>query len=129
LIAVDSSAWIDHFRNKPTDAVRKLRYLFGREPLVVGDLVLAEVLQGARDETHAGRLEGFLREFEIVSMVDDAIAVRAARHFRDLRARGITPRKTTDVLIGTWCIVHGHALLHDDRDFAPMREHLGLQVV
>jgi predicted nucleic acid-binding protein len=42
---------------------------------------------------------------------------------------GITIRKVPDLIIGTYCIEHGHSLLHDDRDVEPMREHLGLRVV
>ncbi len=61
-------------------------------------------------------------------MLDEQIAVEAARHFRYLRALGITIRKTTDLIIGTFCIVENHVLLHDDRDFDPMQRHLGLQV-
>jgi len=104
-----------------------LRGLFGREPLVVGDPVLLEVLQGARDEGHARQLEQFLRQFVVLPMLDDAVAVQAAAHYRQLRARGITVRKTVDLVIGTWCIRHDIALLHDDRDFDPMQV-LGLRV-
>ena len=39
----------------------------------------------------------------------------------------ITIRKTIDVMIATFCIRNGHVLLHGDRDFAPMSEHLGLR--
>ncbi len=91
--------------------------------------MLLEVLQGARDEDHAGRLEGFLRQFVPLPMLGHAIAMLAARNVRGLRARGIAVRRTTDLLIGTWCIANGVPLLHDDRDFEPMHRHLGLQVV
>ena len=52
-----------------------------------------------------------------------------ARNYRALRAAGCTVRKTPDLIIGTYCIEHGHTLLHADRNFEPMREYLGLQVV
>ena len=38
-------------------------------------------------------------------------------------------RKTIDVMIGTFCVVNGLPLLHADRDFEPLAEHLGLRVV
>lgn len=94
----------------------------------MGDLILLEVLQGARDEGHAARIEGNLRRFQVVPMLDDKLAVQAARNYRMLRGIGITIRKTIDVVIGTFCIADGHSLLHDDRDFDPMVRHLGLQV-
>lgn len=87
------------------------------------------MLQGARDDAHAARIERNLRNFPIVSMLDETIAVRAARNHRRLRARGITVRRTIDMIIGTFCLAGGHALLHDDRDFDPLATHLGLQVV
>jgi predicted nucleic acid-binding protein len=109
--------------------VRVLRSLFEREVLLVGDIVLLEVLQGARDEAHAIRLARDLNEFDIVPMLGTHVAVQAARNYRTLRSKGITIRKTVDLIIGTFCIEHGHTLLHDDRDFEPMRLHLGLQVL
>lgn len=36
-------------------------------------------------------------------------------------------RKTIDTLIATRCIVSGHSLLHDDRDFEAFEKHLGLR--
>ena len=96
---------------------------------LVGDLILLELLQGARDDGHAARIERNLRQYPIVSMLDEALAVQAARNYRILRARGITVRKTIDVIIGTFCITGGHSLLHDSRDFNPMEAHLGLRVV
>lgn len=62
-------------------------------------------------------------------MLNDGIAVQAARNDRSLRGRGITVRKTTGMVIATFCIEGGHTLMHDGRDFDPMVQHLGLQVV
>jgi predicted nucleic acid-binding protein len=107
----------------------KLEAAAVREPLLVGDLILLEILQGARNEAHAERIERALRQYMIVPVLDDHLAAKAARNYRKLRDRGITIRKTADLIIGTFCIEHRHALLHDDRDFAPMEEHLGLRVV
>ena len=129
MIAIDSSAWIAHLRNADSMPVRVLRSLFGETELLIGDIVLLEVLQGARDEAHAVRIAHELNQFDIVAMLDPEIAVRAAHNYRALRGRGITIRKTVDLIIGTFCIEHGHTLLHDDRDFDPMRTHLGLQVL
>jgi len=128
LIAVDSSIWIAHFRNAISAKVGLLRALFGREPLLVGDIVFLEVLRGASDDRHAARLARDLRAFDVVPMLGDIIAAQATRNYRTLRAKGITIRKTPDLIIGTYCIEHHHMLLHDDRDFDPMREHLGLLV-
>jgi predicted nucleic acid-binding protein len=126
VILVDSSVWISHLRGLWTTATAKLEAAAVREPILVGDLILLEVLQGARDEAHAARIERGLRRFDVVPLLDGDLAPRAARNYRKLRELGITVRKTADIVIGTYCIERCCALLHDDRDFAPMEEHLGL---
>ena len=128
MILVDSSVWIARLRGRETAATAKLRALVPREPLLIGDLILLEVLQGARDEAHAARIERDLRRYAVVPLLDDELAPRAARNYRTLRDLGVTIRKTADLIIGTYCIERGHALLHDDRDFDPMQQHLGLRV-
>ena len=129
MILVDSSVWIAHLKGRTTPATEKLRAAAANEPLLVGDLIMLEVLQGARNEAHAARIERALREYAIVPLLDVGLAARAARNYRRLRELGVTVRKTADIIIGTFCIEHRHTLLHDDRDFAPMQDHLGLQVL
>jgi len=131
VIFVDSSVWISNLRNTDSEAVRKLRAIAEADDgqLLVGDLVLLEVLQGARDDDHAARIEQNMRHYTIASVLNDELAVRAAKNVRTLRRRGITVRKTIDMIIGTFCIEGGHTLLHEDRDFHPMVEHLGLRVI
>jgi predicted nucleic acid-binding protein len=129
VILVDSSVWIAHLNGRATPETVKLEAAAAREPLLIGDLILMEVLQGARDDMHAARLERALRQFVVVPLLSGDLAPKAARNYRKLRALGITLRKTADLIIGTFCIEHGHALLHADRDFAPMQKHLGLQIV
>jgi predicted nucleic acid-binding protein len=129
MIVVGSSVWIDFLNGNATPEVARLSRLLGGEPLLVGDMILLEVLQGVRSETDAQRVEAALRRFDIVPMLDSELAVIAAAHYRRLRALGITVRKTIDLIIGTFCIAHGHALLTADRDFAPLARHLGLTLV
>jgi predicted nucleic acid-binding protein len=126
LIVVDSSVWIDFLNGRDDAHVRWLRAALGTEEIIVGDLMLCEVLQGLGSEGAARHVETLLRRFEIVAMAGEVIAVAAARNFRVLRRRGITIRKTIDLLIGTWCIQNRTPLLHNDSDFRPMARHLGL---
>jgi predicted nucleic acid-binding protein len=129
VILVDSSVWIDHLRNTITEQVLRLRSLVAREELLVGDLILCEVLQGLRTDAEAKLVEEALREFEIVSLTDSELAVKAAANYRFLRSRGFTVRRTIDLIIGTFCIERGHSLLHGGRDFTVMERFLGLQTV
>ena len=126
MIVVDSSVWIDFLNGRKAPHVERLRAILGNEEIIVGDLMLCEVLQGLDGEREARQVESLLRRFEIVPMAGEAIAVLAARHFRSLRGRGITVRKTIDLLIGTWCIENRRPLLHNDGDFRPMARYLGL---
>ena len=131
MIVVDSSVWIAHLRGTDRPVVHRLRALIQEDSdrILVGDVVLLEILQGARGEANAVRIEHLLRAFRIMPMLDERLAIAAAVHFRRLRGLGITVRKTMDMIIGTFCIDGDHELLHDDRDFGPMAEHLGLRVV
>jgi hypothetical protein len=126
VIVIDTSVWIDFFNGRDTSHVRRLNAILGTAEVIVGDLMLCEVLQGLDSEQAARQVESLLRDFEIVPMAGETIAVAAARNFRSLRRRGITVRKTIDLLIGTWCIENRMALLHNDNDFRPMARHLGL---
>lgn len=129
MIVVDTSVLVDHFNGSVTERVALFRQIVRQAPILIGDLVLCEVLQGASNDHDAVRLETALREFQFATMVDPEIAVRAAGNYRRLRRLGITVRRTIDMLIGTFCMVHGHALLHDDRDFDAIERHLGLRVL
>jgi predicted nucleic acid-binding protein len=126
VIVVDSSVWIDFLNGSNWRHVQRLRAMLGTQEIIIGDLMLCEVLQGLGSERAAQEVEALLRRFEIVSMAGDAIAIAAARNFRYLRRRGITVRKTIDLLIGTWCIENRTPLLHNDSDFHPMARYLGL---
>ena len=129
MILVDTSVWIAHLRGLQTQATAKLEAAAAQEPLLIGDLILVEVLQGARDEAHAARIERGLRQYVIVPLLEADLAPRVARNYRTLRDLGVTIRKTADLIIGTFCIQHHYRLLHDDRDFSLMEQHLGLTVL
>jgi predicted nucleic acid-binding protein len=128
MIVVDSSVWIDYFNGRRTQYTEALHRLADTQ-LIIGDLIMAEVLQGfasAWDFSYARRIFATL---EFRQMGGREIAVAAARNYRTLRARGHTVRATIDSIIATFCILEGHQLLHCDRDFDPFERHLALMVV
>lgn len=129
MILVDSSVWIDFFRNQPTPQAEWLDKNLGIEGLMVGDLILAEVLRGFKADRGFNEARRMLGRLEQVSLCGAELAVDAARNFRKLRARGLTIRGTIDVIIATRCLTDGLRLLHSDRDFDVFEEHLGLHVV
>lgn len=121
MIGVDSSVWIDWFNRSPTKQVLQISRLADTDQILIGDLILIEVLQGARSELQAERIDRFLRQFYHVALSTPELAPKAARNYRILRSLGRTVRKTIDVVIATYCIENGHRLLHDDRDFEHFR--------
>ena len=127
MIFVDSSVWIDYFRGTDSVAADRLDQLLQTEPVAIGDLILAEVLQGfstGRDFAEARKL---LTALEVVTLGGQALAIEAARNHRRLRALGFTVRKTIDTLIATWCIENDGTLLHNDTDFDAFEKHRGLR--
>jgi predicted nucleic acid-binding protein len=128
VIVVDSSVWINKFRGNQTSAVRRLSEIDDSASILVGDIILLELLQGARTDAQAARIERLMRAFAFQRMLDRELSIVAARNFRTLRGLGFTIRTSVDLIIATSCIEHGHALLQDDRDFRPMAEHLGLRL-
>lgn len=129
MILVDSSVWIDYFKGTIAAHTEKLDQLLGREPLAIGDLILAEVLQGFDSERDFNDARKMLTSLMVVQLGGTEIAIQAAKNFRTLRRLGLTVRKTIDTVIATRCIESGYDLLHNDRDFDPFVERLGLRVV
>ena len=127
MIVVDTSVWIAFFNREATLPVAKLKAIADPSKILIADLVLLQVLQGARDERHAKTLEARLRTFQIVTTMGETLAVAAARNYRSLRGLGFTIRKTPDLLLATYCIAEKYQLLHNDRDFIPFEQHLGLR--
>lgn len=129
MILVDSSVWIDYFIGTATSQTDFLDRILGEQPILVGDLILAEVLQGFRRDEDFDTARRALLSFQVVEMLNPDLAVQSARNYRILRTQGITVRKTIDCIIATYCIQVGHALLHSDGDFDLFETHLGLSVV
>lgn len=129
MVVVDTSVWINYFNGVESWQVSCLDRLLGERILAIGDLVLAELLQGFTTDAEARQAMELLEPLEFCEMAGREIAIESARNYRRLRLKGATVRKTMDVLIGTYCLAHGHELLHDDRDFDLMARYLGLRVI
>ncbi len=117
MIVVDPSVWIDWFNGAETRETALLDGILGVEPVIVGDLILTEVLQGSCSERDYRRARRALDTLIFEPMVGCDIALAGARTFRTLRARSVAVRKTVDMLIATFCMENGYELLHADRDF------------
>lgn len=129
MIIIDTSVWVDYLNGVRTRQTDWLDAALETERLGLTDLILCEVLLGLRSEREALLTYRRLTEFAIFPMGGTALAVNAARHYRSLRARGKTVRRTIDCLIATFCLMEEHVLLHNDRDFDAFEQLLGLRVL
>ena len=127
MILVDSSVWIDYFKGIPSPQTDRLDTLLGKQPVLTGDLILTEVLQGFRNDRDFNQAKTLLTSLDVIELGGRDVAIHAARNFRKLRSIGVTARKTTDTVIATRCIESDFALLYSDRDFDPFVEHLSLR--
>ena len=101
--------------------------MLDREPLAIGDLILAEVLQGFYQDRDFYQAREMLTSLTVVELGGQEIAIQAAKNLRTLRKLGVTVRKTIEVIIATRCIEDGYQLLHNDRNFDPFSTYLGLE--
>jgi predicted nucleic acid-binding protein len=129
MIIVDTSAWIEYFRDSSMDVVEKVDLCLDRNLVGIGDLVYCEVMQGIRTPREWKQVSSLLLSLPQFEMVGFGMADRAAANYRLLRARGVTVRKTINVLIGTFCAEHGLQLVHCDSDFDLMASHIGLDIL
>lgn len=127
MILVDSSVWVDYFNGQVTPETDFLDTLLGTEPVAIGDLILAEVLQGFRSDADYRTAKELLASFTTYDLLGASLAIKTADNYRTLRRKGITVRKTTDAIIATFCIERRIPLLYSDRDFDPFVKHLGLK--
>lgn len=129
MLVVDSTVWIDYFNGQVNPQTDYLDANLGAQPILVGDIILGEVLQGFRNDADFDKALQALSRFPQTAMLNPALALQSARNYRTLRKRGLTIRKTIDCFIATFCIQNSHSLLYNDSDFDPFEKHLGLGVV
>jgi predicted nucleic acid-binding protein len=129
MILVDTSVWIDYFKGVETQESNLLDIALINDEVAIGDLILLEILQGFRSDKDYQTAKAPLLALHQLSMLSPDIALKAAENYRILRKKGITIRKTADVIIATFCISNRIPLLFADRDFIPFTKHLKLQSV
>jgi len=129
VIVADTSVWIDYFRGVAAPHTDLLDRALSESRIIIGDLILAEILQGFSSEREFLMGRQLRDGLEYTDFVRRDMAMAAAENYRALRRQGITVRKTIDVLIATFCIENGFGLIHNDRDFDPMEQLLGLRVL
>ena len=129
MVIVDTSAWVEYLRDGIPEVVARVDHCLDRDLVGIGDLVYCEVMQGIRSPGGRRQVSSLLLSLPQFGMAGFGIAERSAANYRLLRSRGVTVRKTIDVLIGTFCAENGFRIVHSDSDFDLMASHIGLEVV
>lgn len=126
MVMVDTSVWIDFFNGQENPHTTRLDDLLSHEIVLIGDIILAEILQGFKSDFQFNEAKKALDSLTCLSICNKEMAIKSAENYRFLRGKGVTVRKTTDMLIGTFCIEHHLPLLFSDRDFQPLADFLDL---
>ncbi|MEX2398501.1 MAG: PIN domain nuclease [Candidatus Saccharimonadales bacterium] len=128
MILVDTSVWIDYFNGIENKQTESLDQILSEQSVLVGDIILTEILQGFDSDKDFRLAKQALDPLDCVHLGGKSLAIKAASNFRILRSKGVTIRKTVDMLIGSWCIEHEVELLHNDKDFDQIASQLPLQI-
>lgn len=125
---VDTSAWVEFLRGTGSDTHRAVRLLLEDDTLVhTTDVVMMEVLAGARDKDHHQRLRRLLARCDYLPVDGLASYEAAADLYRACRQAGETVWALTDCLIGAVALRAGVSVLHNDRDFDVLARHAGVR--
>ncbi len=127
MILADTSVWVDYLNGRVTPKTDFLDESLKDGTLAMGDLIFLEILQGIGDDEQFQEVHTRLSLLDQYSMLNTDSVVRYAKNYRKLRKKGITIRKTNDVVIASFCIQENIPLLFSDRDFKPFIEHFGLR--
>ena len=128
MILVDTSVWIDYFNGIENKQTESLDRILSEQSVLLGDIILTEILQGFDSDKEFRLAKQALEPLDCVHLGGKSLAIKAASNFRFLRSKGVTIRKTVDMLIGSWCIEHEVKLLHNDKDFDQIATQLPLQI-
>ena len=128
MIVADTSAWIDYFNGIEAPYTDILDEDLENSRIIIGDLIIAELLQGFKNEREYNLARNLIEHLEYRDFAGKEIAIKTAENYRFLRKKGITVRKTIDVIIATFCIENNYQLIHNDRDFDVMEKYLGLKI-
>ncbi|HSH58420.1 MAG TPA: PIN domain nuclease [Acidimicrobiales bacterium] len=126
MILIDTSAWVEFLRDTGSRACIRVEALLGGE-FAVCDPVRMEVLAGARDETHLGRLRRLMATAQVIP-TGPAHYDEGAALYRLCRLGGETPRRMFDCLIAAVAVSAGAVVLHADTDFDVLARHTALRL-
>jgi len=128
MILVDSSVWIDYFRNAESKAAKKLHEtMLANGDIAIVPVILTEVLMGFREDRAFRSARHVLLKVPQLPVTNDT-HIRAAVLFRSLQKRGITVRGAIDCIIAQTCLETSSELITLDTDFSAIAKVTALKV-
>jgi predicted nucleic acid-binding protein len=121
--------WIEYFNGGQSSRTDILTRGMAQSNIATTDIIILESLQGFRSDRGYEAAAKTMKSVRYLRFWDKRHMAQAIDNYRFLRKKGITIRRVNDIIIATFCIETGHSLLHNDRDFDPMEQYLGLKVV
>lgn len=126
MVLIDTSVWINVFKDKKGDYAASLASAVGDRDIVLTRFQQLELLQGCRNEQEWGKLSDYLTGQDYLD-TSPSTWPAAARIYYTLRRQGITVRSPIDCCIAQIAIEQRIQLIHDDRDFIAISKHFPLQ--
>lgn len=117
-VLIDTSVWIDFLNgtnNRQTDVMSKI--LYEETEVFISPQIIQEILQGISNDAEHNLMKEKLLSLNVLNIDSIESAIGASSLYRTLRKKGVTIRKTNDVLIAFYCLYFNIPILHKDRDF------------
>ena len=127
MIIADTRVWIDYFNGVINQETDFLDNALSDGSIIMGDLIVLEILQGFKKDSDYKKAKSTLATLENYELFGNKMVSKCAENYRQLRKKGITTRKTADLIIATFCIENKISLLFRDRDFKPYVKYLRLK--
>jgi predicted nucleic acid-binding protein len=96
--------------------------------VATNEVIVMEILAGARDDLHLQRLRRLLDGCEFIPLRGLADYEAAAQLYRECRRQGETIRRLIDCLIAVTALAEDIPILHADRDFDALARHSALKI-
>ena len=126
-ILIDTSIWINYFRNKTPGLSQQVEDIISRNDIYVPKIVIAELLQGSKSEVEVEALKDFADAFHIIDQKEDTW-VRAGELSYRLKKKG-KGVNLANCYIGIITQQHNCRILTLDDHFKEIGKAIGIELV
>ena len=112
MVLIDTSAWIDYFRN----ANKLVQSYLDNDEVCTTDIIIMEFLQGIRDDKSYKELKEWFLMLPNLKLTQTEL-LSATEIYRNCRKQGLTVRKSIDCIIAAVAIANNVTLIGIDSDF------------